>query len=79
MRSTLLVLFAALACSPALVAKPCEELKSEIAAKLDGAGVKNYSLDVVDTEKVGNAKVVGSCDGGAKKTARSTAKPLAMA
>nr|BFE92554.1 hypothetical protein GCM10020185_30900 [Pseudomonas brassicacearum subsp. brassicacearum] len=28
--------------------KPCEELKSEIAAKLDGKGVSGYSLEIVD-------------------------------
>lgn len=48
-------------------AKPCEELKSEIAAKLDAKKVTGYKLDVVDTDKVGEGKVVGSCDGGKKK------------
>jgi uncharacterized protein (DUF2147 family) len=48
-------------------AKPCEELKAEIAAKLDKAGVKGYTLDIVASDKVGDAKVVGSCEGGAKK------------
>ncbi len=47
--------------------KPCEELKTEIAAKIDANKVPNYSLDIVDTDKVGDAKVVGSCDGGSKK------------
>ncbi len=47
--------------------KPCEELKAEIAAKLDEKGVKNYELTAVDSDKVGDAKVVGSCDGGTKK------------
>ena len=28
--------------------KPCEELKSEIAAKLDAKGVSGYSLEIVD-------------------------------
>lgn len=52
----------------AQAAKPCEELKSEIAAKLDGKGVKGYQLEVVVAEQVGkDAKVVGSCDGGTKK------------
>jgi hypothetical protein len=60
-------LVAIFACASAFASKPCEELKSEIAAKLDAAGVKNYSLDVVDADKVGDAKVVGSCDGGSKK------------
>jgi len=56
-----------LGCGAAMAAKPCEELKSEIAAKLDAKGVKDYSLDVVATDQVGEQKVVGSCEGGTKK------------
>ena len=67
MKSAALLLLATMACTSTLAAKPCEELKSEVAAKLDAAGVKNYSLDVVETDKVGEAKVVGSCEGGTKK------------
>ncbi len=51
--------------------KPCEELKTEIAAKIDANKVTNYTLEIVDTDKVGDAKIVGSCDGGAKKIAYS--------
>ena len=51
----------------AYAAKPCEELKGEIAAKLDAKGVKNYTLDIVPTADVGDKKVVGSCEAGAKK------------
>ena len=47
--------------------KDCEELKTEIAAKLDAKGVKNYSLEIVAADAVGNATVVGSCAGGAKR------------
>ncbi|MGY4831355.1 DUF1161 domain-containing protein [Sphaerotilaceae bacterium SBD11-9] len=47
--------------------KPCEELKSEIAAKLDEKKVSGYTLEVVETDKVGDRKVVGSCEGGSKK------------
>jgi hypothetical protein len=47
--------------------KPCEELKSEIAAKLDAKKVAGYTLDIVDADKAGDAKVVGTCEGGAKK------------
>ena len=60
--STLLALSAS-----ALAAKPCDELKAEIAAKLDAKDVKDYSLDVVATADVGEQKVVGSCNGGAQK------------
>ena len=56
------------ACGYAQGAKACEELKTEIAAKLDAKGVKGYTLDIVakDTD-AGDAKVVGTCEGGTKK------------
>ena len=47
--------------------KPCEELKSEIAKKLEANGVKTYALDVVAKEKDADGKVVGTCEGGTKK------------
>lgn len=47
--------------------KPCEELKSEIAAKLDAKGVSGYSLEIVDKGAAADGKVVGTCEGGAKK------------
>jgi len=52
---------------PAFAEKACEELKSEIAAKLDAKGVKNYTLDVVKTDEVKEQKVIGSCEAGKKK------------
>jgi hypothetical protein len=53
--------------SPAFAGKDCEELKSEIATKLDAKGVSGYTLEIVATEEIKEEKVVGSCDGGAKK------------
>jgi hypothetical protein len=47
--------------------KPCEQLKAEIAAKLDAKGVKSYTLEIVANDAVGERKVVGSCDGGTRK------------
>ena len=47
--------------------KACEELKTEIAAKLDAKGVKGYTLDIVAKDKDAESKVVGTCDGGTKK------------
>ncbi|MFW9268270.1 DUF1161 domain-containing protein [Pseudomonas sp. NR3] len=47
--------------------KPCEELKSEIAAKLDTKGVSGYSLEIVDKGAAGDGKVVGTCEGGSKE------------
>jgi len=47
--------------------KPCEELKSEIAAKLDAKGVSGYSLEIVDKGAAADGKVVGSCEGGTRE------------
>jgi len=48
--------------------KACEDLKTEIAAKLDAKGVKNYTLNIVAVADVKDTdKVVGSCDGGTKR------------
>ena len=68
--TTTLFIAAALALAAAstfAAGKPCEELKTEIAAKLDAKNVTGYTLDIVDADKAGDAKVVGSCEGGAKK------------
>jgi len=46
--------------------KPCEELKAEIAAKLDAKGVSGYSLEIVDKGAAAGGKVVGKCEAGAK-------------
>ncbi len=61
----------------AWAAKPCDELKGEIDAKLQAKGVKNYTLDVVATDAVKDQKVVGSCEAGSKKIvyAREAAAP----
>lgn len=47
-------------------AKPCEELKSEIDAKIKAKGASGYSLEIVDKGAAGSAKVVGTCDSGRK-------------
>jgi len=58
---------AAIGTSAFAAGKPCDELKSEIAAKLDAKGVKGYEIAAVEADKVGDAKVIGSCEGGTKK------------
>ena len=57
----------ALAGTALAAGKPCEELKSEIAAKLDAKGVSGYSLEIVDKGAAADGKVVGSCEGGTKE------------
>ncbi len=46
--------------------KPCDELKAEIAAKLDAKGVSGYSLEIVDKGAAAGGQVVGKCEAGAK-------------
>jgi hypothetical protein len=55
------------ASTAAYAAKPCGELKTEIAAKLDAKHVASYTLEIVPNDQVGDRKVVGSCDSGTKK------------
>ncbi len=47
--------------------KPCEELKAEIAKKLEANQVKSYSLEIIAKDKDAEGKVVGTCEGGSKK------------
>jgi len=66
----LLVLFMFIAAPASAQKKPCEELLTEIDAKIQTKGIKKFSLEIVSNEKaadVKNGKVVGSCDGGTKK------------
>ncbi len=58
--------------SQAYAAKPCEELKAEIKAKIEANGVQSYEITIVNNEEAGNStavdgKIVGSCEGGTKK------------
>jgi len=53
--------------------KTCEDLKSDIAKKLDANNVKGYTLEIVAKDKDADGKVVGSCDGGTKKIVYSKA------
>ena len=53
--------------------KECAELKGEIEAKIKKNGVDKFTLDIVDADKKDDGKgktdgkVVGTCEGGAKK------------
>ena len=56
-----------LAGSALAAAKPCEELKAEIDARLKAKGVAAYSLEVVDKGSAGDKTVVGTCEAGSKE------------
>jgi len=53
--------------SAVAAAKSCDELKAEIAARLDARKVTGHALDVVAAGQVGDARVVGRCAGGSRK------------
>jgi hypothetical protein len=63
--------------------KPCEELKAEIAQKIEARNVKSYSLEILPSEKAKEVegKVVGSCEGGTKKIVyrKTSASPQTLA
>jgi len=56
-----------LSAQTAMAAKSCEELKQEIAAKIEANGVTNYALEIVPNDQVNGRQVVGSCGGGTMK------------
>ncbi|HCN45730.1 MAG TPA: hypothetical protein DIT18_08790 [Pseudomonas sp.] len=62
------VLASLLAANASAAIKSCEELKSEIEAKIQARGVTSYTLEIVPNKDVHDQNmVVGSCDGGTKK------------
>ncbi len=70
-----LVAVAAFICTSAFAEiKPCDELKSEIEAKLQAKGVKDYTLEIVPADQVKDQKVIGSCERGSKKITYSKEK-----
>lgn len=67
MRYVVTALVLALTASPVFAQMSCEELKSNITAKIEAKGVKQFQLEIVATDEVKDQKVVGSCEGGKKK------------
>lgn len=56
-----------LSISPAYAQKSCDELKSNIAAKIESKGVKHFQLEIVPADQPTDKRVVGTCEGGKKK------------
>ncbi len=67
MKRLAMLIMLTLAAAPAMAMKPCEELKAEIAAKIEVNGVKTYTLEIVPIDATVDGKVVGTCDGHTKK------------
>jgi hypothetical protein len=48
--------------------KACDELKAEIEAKIQAAGVASYTLEIVPASEVRDpGMVVGSCENGSRR------------
>jgi hypothetical protein len=47
--------------------KSCDDVKSEIDAKIKANGAVSYSIEAVDKGTAADGKVVGTCDGGTKE------------
>lgn len=65
--ATGLVIATAFSSGSAHAKKSCDELKSELEAKIQGKGVKSFTLTVVPADEKTELRVVGTCEGGAKK------------
>lgn len=53
---------------PAYAGKSCDELKAEIETKIQGHGVKEFTLEILPaSEDKGDKKVVGTCEAGSKQ------------
>jgi len=58
--------------------KSCDDLKAEIAKKIDAKGVTNYTLTIVDKGKETEGKIVGSCGGGTKSIVYERTTPASQ-
>ncbi len=68
------VVFCMPLCASAQI-KSCDDLKTEIAKKIDAHGGSNYTLTIVDKGKETEGKIVGSCGGGTKSIVYMKATP----
>ena len=62
-----LALAASMAAAPASAKNSCDEVTAQIEAKIKANGVKDFTLTTVPKDEKSDLRVVGSCDGGAKK------------
>lgn len=46
---------------------PCEEVKAQIAAKLEAKGVREYQLEIANPGGAAGWQAVGRCEGGTKE------------
>jgi hypothetical protein len=78
--TTFLMVCLLLAPTVVFAAKNCEQLKSEIAARIDARNVKGYTLSIVEPAQSNSGTVVGSCSGGTMRVvySRGGSQPTAQ-
>ena len=67
MKSLLFFSVLLLATSNVHAKKSCDELVTEIEARINAKGVKSFTLKVVPADEKTDLRVVGTCEGGARK------------
>lgn len=65
--TTVLVLFCCAITADASAKVSCDDVRASIETKLTTKGVKKFTLEVVPKDQVTDLRIVGTCDGGAKK------------
>ena len=65
--TTVLVLFCCAITADASAKVSCDDVRASIETKLTAKGVKKFTLEVVPKDQVTDLRIVGTCDGGAKK------------
>jgi hypothetical protein len=65
-KAVLMITMLALGSHAQAAIKPCEELKDEIAKKIESKGVQSYTLKIVPAGESSEGREVGSCEGGSK-------------
>jgi hypothetical protein len=69
------VLCVPLCASAQTASKSCDDVKADIAKKLDAKGVTGYTLTIEDKGKETGGKIVGNCGGGTKSIVYEKATP----
>ena len=65
--TTVLAISVCALAGPAMAKTSCEDVTAQIEAKIKAKGVKEFTLTVVPKDEKTDLRVVGTCDGGAKK------------
>ena len=67
MMTATLALTASMVAAPASAKNSCDEVTTQIEAKIKAKGVKDFTLTTAPKDEKSDLRVVGACDGGNKK------------